>query len=375
MKKLLLILGIFFCLPSWAIKVTYISQTENISPYWQKVYAVTQAAAKSLDIELTIIEGQGHRIYQSEVISSLLKKESFQPELLIFHAYALTAYDTFRQLEAAQIPFVTVSSFAINNNVPDKNALGVPQQNFKYWLAEHAIDDKQGGAQLANSLINQAIQKKVTSNLDGESQLKLLALSGDLIHESLLRSEGVSESAELKSNVVLVQDISANWLYESAKQMFKALYVRHKGIDIVWASSDVMARGALQGAIELSLVPNQDIFIGGFDWDSDALALIEQEKINASAGGQFYNIAWLLVKVYDHFNNKPFTLEQSEISSHYLVLDKDNLSHYKALVDTSRLAAVNFYCFTKVNTKEKDYKFSFEKVLTMMNSKDKLQCH
>jgi hypothetical protein len=71
-KNLFLVLAIFVCyiIPTraFALDVTYISQTLNITPYWYKSYAVAKAAAKDLNINLTIIEGQGHHLLQAQVI-------------------------------------------------------------------------------------------------------------------------------------------------------------------------------------------------------------------------------------------------------------------------------------------------------------------
>ena len=98
MKKVLLLLIIMFSAKSQALNVTYLSQTIEVTPYWQKVYAITKTAAKSLDINLTILEGQGHRIYQTDFIDELSKKKD-KPDLLLFHAYPLTSLRTFNTLE------------------------------------------------------------------------------------------------------------------------------------------------------------------------------------------------------------------------------------------------------------------------------------
>jgi ABC-type sugar transport system substrate-binding protein len=355
-----------------ALDVTYISQTRYITPYWYNTYAVAQAAARDLDINLTIIEGQGHRIYQAEVIARLASATK-KPDLLIFHAYKQNAHQYFDLLEQAKIPFITYSNFTnlSAQQLPLKEQVGRPQGKYKHWLSEHYVENSQGAALLVSSLINQAKTAKPKNN----NTLKVLALSGDLIMESLERSAGVAEQVKQYNNAVLVQDIIANWSAEDARIKFKALYARHKGIDVVWASSDVMALGALTGALELGLMPNKEIFIGGFDWDKKAIAKVKQKQLSASAGGQFYNIAWLLVQTYDHFNNRaPFTQESPRINDKYAIIDIANLDAYEQLSDVNTLSSVNFYCFTKTYTRQPSYDFSMVKLLKQSQSADKQNC-
>jgi ABC-type sugar transport system substrate-binding protein len=368
---LVIITSSIFSTKLLAINVTYISQTQSITPYWYNVYAVANAAAKDLGINLTIVKGQGHRIFQAKVIEKIVLA-SKKPDLLIFHAYKQNAHEYFTTLEQAKIPFVTYSNFTNTDNLPPHKQLGRPLGKYKYWLSEHYVENAQGAALLVKNLIKQAVILKKPSN----KKLKILALSGDLILESLERSIGVAAQVEETDNAILVQDIIANWSAEDAKIKFKTLYARHKGIDIVWASSDVMAMGALDGAIELGLQPNKDIFIGGFDWDAEAIAKIKGQQLSASAGGQFYNIAWLLVQVYDHLNNKaPFTTQSQRINDKYTVIEQSNLVLLEPLTNINILSNVNFYCFTKTFTRQHGYNFSMSNLLKQSKTPNKRNCH
>jgi len=353
-----------------AIDVTYISQTQHLTPYWHNAYAVAKAAAKDLNINLTIMEGQGHHLYQAEVLAKLAIAQR-KPDLLIFHAYKQNAHEYFDLLEQAKIPFVTYSNFTDIQALPAHKRVGSPQGKYKFWLSERYVENNQGAGLLVRNLIEQAKAKQTQAN----KELRVLALSGDLILESLERSAGVAEQINQMNDVILVQDIVANWSAEDAKNKFKALYVRHKGIDVVWASSDVMATGALAGAIELGLRPNIDIFIGGFDWDAKAIEKIQQKQLSASAGGQFYNIAWLLVQAYDHFTKQAsFTEGGQKINDKYAIISHNNLASLKPLTDINTLHLINFYCFTKTYTRQSSYDFSMENLLKQSSSNNKKRC-
>jgi len=377
MKNTLLLMAFIvisiFVSKAFALNVTYLSQTRDMTPYWHNTYTAAQIAAKDLSINLTITEGQGHHIFQAEVLADIAKSVN-KPDLLIFHAYPQTPYKYFALLEQAKIPFITYSNFIDAPNLAEHKKLGRPQGKYKYWLSEHFVDNTQGASLLIQTLLKQAEIAKKQSN-SANTKLKVLAFSGDLILESIERSNAVAAAVKQTDNAILMQDIVANWFAEDAKQKFKTLYARHQGIDVVWASSDVMAVGVLSGALELGLTPNENIFIGGFDWDKQAIDKIKQKQLSASAGGQIYNIAWLLVQVYDHFNNQAkFSAEIASIGDKYTVIDQSNLAKFEPLTDIKNLSTVNFYCFTKTYTHKKSYDFSMNALLTQLNNPSKQSC-
>ncbi len=365
MKKIL-ILFYFITLNAQAINITYIADTYEITSYWQNVYNVAQAAAQDLAINLTLLKGGGQRTIQAELIAKISKYKN-KPDLLIFTGYQRNAFATFSLLEQAKIPFITLSRFDDTIDLLKGNELGYPQEKFKYWLAEHYDDHFQGGFILTNSLINLSKQTQ-------DKQLKMLVINGDFTAQSKQKSLGVIKRIKQDKQVTLVQDIVAHWQFEGTKTKLKHLYKRHKGIDIVLAGSDSMAIAALEGAIEIGLKPNQNIFIGGFDWDKQALNKIEQNQLSASAGGHFFSIGWLLIKVYDHFNHqKVFQGGKQQASVDFTVIDKNNFKEVKQLVNND-YSSINFYCFSKAFTQNAVYNFSLSTLLTHLESINETSC-
>jgi ABC-type sugar transport system substrate-binding protein len=352
-----------------ALDVTYVTNTNALTPYWKKTYAVAKAAAKDLDINITFVHGSGHRIYQKKIIAGITEQEN-TPDLVIFTAHPLSAFGSFTLLEQKKIPFITLSNFELDRHLESVRKLGKPQKKFSYWLAEHYDDQLQGSSLLINNLLNHA-----KSKLTDKKKLKTLALSGDFFTFSIQRSLAVVNYIKNDPRAILVQDIVAYWQEDDAKNKFKTLYQRHQGIDVVWASSDIMAIGALKGAKELGLIPNQDIFIGGFDWDNSAIEYIKNKQLTASVGGHFYSIAWLLVKVYDHFNfQRPFDDYQQAIHPTFVIIDQINLATIQPLTELSKLDQINFYCFSKTHTRKAKYDFSFTNLLKQLSSKNKNKC-
>ena len=363
-----------FITKSWALNVTYVTNTNEMTPFWEKTYAVANAAGEDLGISMTFVEGSGHRIYQAKVIADIAK-QAIKPDLLIFTGHPQNALTSFTLLEKAEIPFITLSNFKADNHLPVVKELGLPQQRFKYWLAEDYNIQRQGSTLLIETLIDQA-QRTLAHSKKTNKELKVLALSGDFFTYSTQRSAALASYLARHKEAVLVQDIVAYWQESDAKEKFKALYKRHNGIDVVWSSSDVMAIGALKGAKELGLIPNKDIFIGGFDWDDEALELIKTEQLSASVGGHYYSIAWLLVKVFDHFNGQqPFTNKDHSLNDSFAVIEQRNLEQYQTLQDMGKVSDINFYCFSKTFSQKERYDFSFAHLLKQHTRSDPNSCN
>ena len=371
LRSLLLPLLLFSCFvlqisqQALAIKVTYIADTNQLTSYWQKVYDIANAAAQDLDIDLTLIEGQGHRILQAKIIEEI-SKQANKPDLLVFMGHQENALQTFTLLEQAKIPFITLSNFDPNN---ERNKVGSPQETFKYWLAEHYDDHAQGAYTLLDELIKQA------RKIQPEKPLKVLTIQGDFSSQARQKHQGVQQRLAKENQVILVQEIVSYWQYATAKSHFKALYQRHKGIDIVLAASDTMAIAAMEGAKELGLTPNQDIFIAGFDWNTRAIRAIKHEQLIASAGGHMFSVAWLLVKIYDHFNHHPvFYSGKQKPSSQFDIINFENLPLFEQLAYETNLNKINFYCFSKTYTQQAEYNFSVKALLTQLARTSNANC-
>jgi hypothetical protein len=79
---------------------------------------------------------------------------------LIFHAYQQNAHEYLKLLEQAQIPFITYSKFNEPIYTAKNKLIDIDQNNYKYWLSEHHVENKQGAALLLHRLIEQAKKAK-----------------------------------------------------------------------------------------------------------------------------------------------------------------------------------------------------------------------
>ncbi|WP_019026139.1 hypothetical protein [Colwellia piezophila] len=95
-----------------------------------------------------------------------------------------------------------------------------------------------------------------------------------------------------------------------------------------------MALGVADIANEQGKTINQNIFIGGFDWTVEALQAIKGNRYTASVGGHFMQVAWAMVKIYDHNKGKAaFTIGSNAPSYQLQLIDRDNIADYQVLLN------------------------------------------
>jgi len=360
MNKLLVILSLVLTFPAAALNVTFINPSMQGNDFWDQVNEVALAAAKDLNISFEVVQSDGHRLLQKQVIKQIISQET-KPDYIIFLPYDGTAFETFTKLEQAQIPFITIERTVF----PDlQNKLGVPQQYFKFWLGEIYHDNKKAGRLLASTLFKASKQSLAASD-----ELNVVGISGDMSGHSSDRNSGLISELEQDTDFALAQIVNARWERGIAGDMFIGLLRRYQNIQIVWTASDIMALGVADVASKQGKFINQNVFIGGFDWNIEALQAIKENRYTASVGGHFMQTAWALVKIYDHANNKSAFNTDDNIPSYELqLIDRNNIEEYQVLLNPPDWDKVDFIQFSLTHQDNiTSYQFDFSRVLGELN--------
>ncbi len=356
MQKLIAAFWLLLAFPAWSLNVIFINPTMGGNSFWDQVNVVAYAAANDLNISFKIVESYGHRLLQKKVINQIIQQET-KPDYLIFLPFDGTAFDTFSRLEQAKIPFVTIERTVF----PDLQLkLGRPGEHFKFWLGEIYHDNKKAGRLLAQALFKASKASTLTND-----NLSVVGISGDFSGHSSERNAGLIEELEHDTDFDLAQIVNARWDRKIAGNMFIGLLRRYQGIKVVWTAADVMAMGVADIADEQGKTINENLFIGGFDWTLEALQAIKENRYTASVGGHFMQVAWALVKIYDHNNDKPsFTIDANFPSYELQLINKNNIDDYQVLLNNPDWGKVNFKHFTLSRQAEVNrYQFDILQVL------------
>jgi len=360
MKRTIAIFCLLLSLPIHALEVVFINPSMKGNDFWDQVNRVASAAANDLKISLKIIQSGGHRLLQKELVNKLIAQDS-KPDYVIFMPYDGTAFESFTKLEQAKIPFVTLERTVF----PDLQLkLGYPQEHFKFWLGEIYHNNKKAGRLLANALINASKKSlPVTNNLN------VVGISGDMSGHSSERDSGLVEELEHDDDFSLAQIVNARWERRIASDMFIGLQRRYKDIEVVWSAADIMALGVADIANKHGKTINHNLFIGGFDWTTEALQAIKENRYTASVGGHFMQVAWALVKIYDYNKGKPaFTINNNAPSYLLQLIDRNNINGYHVLLNSPDWSNIDFREFSLSHQTDLSYyQFDFSIVLDKLN--------
>ena len=342
----------------YALEVVFINPATTNNPFWQQVSRIATAAASDLNIKLTIIHGNSHRLFQHDAIETLISAQE-KPDYVIFLPVDGTAFNSFTMLEQAKIPFLTLERSVF----PDlQYQLGAPGQHFKYWLGEIYHDNKKAGNLLAKALINASNKNNKTTIPSG---LNVVGISGDLSGHSSERNAGLIAVLEADTQYSLAQIVSARWQRQVSAQMMFALLRRYPDLTVVWTAAELMALGVADVANSLGKTINTNLFIGGFDWTTEALIAIKANKYTASVGGHFMQAAWALVKIYDHHQGvSKLPVTYSMPTYQLQLIDCNNINDYQVLMDEPNWDSIDFKKFSlQYDLESSTHQFSFSKIL------------
>ena len=351
MKFVLFIVILFHSFNVHAIHITFINPSASGYDFWDRVTYAFLDAAKDLNVEVDVLYGQDNRIFNHQNIVDVTNR-SVKPDYVIFMPYSGNAKAAFDLLEQHKIPFIT-----LERTLPTKeqHILGIPQQQYKYWLGELYHDNEHAGELLANTLIDAAKSGKNQP----DKVYSVVGLMGMYGGESEHRVDGLEKSIAAQANTELLQTAPGFWSKAKSEIVFQQMISRYSGtkIDIAWAASDGMALGIAKVAEK----HNKDghIKIGGIDWTKDAIAAINNGQITASVGGHFMQAAWALIRVFDHHHNKDVFLQgENKPTYHLEAVTQENIKKHMFLMEKINWDRVDFKQYSLVFNDKNTHDFS-----------------
>ncbi len=337
-KKYQWLLLLVVCSFSYAAssKVTFIIPDKEGPIFWQLVSEISQASANNLNIELNVINSDSNRFALKSTIEDIINSEH-KPDFLIFRPFLGNTEVIFKQLEHANIPFVTLEQAFRGES---KAVLGNPQEKYKYWLGQINYDNKAGGKLLLDALVNahQARHPKQTVHIVG--------IGGDFDEVSTDRQYALEQIKPANSKDIYIEQIfPMYWNPLMIKERLPLIEKRYPKTNVYWCAGDQMALELLRLHQLTSSTP---LIIGGFDWLPQALEKIETGELTASVGGHIFMVTSALLKILDyqqginHFSS-PNSLNQ------YEVINQENVKKFKTFFNEKQWQQVDFTQFLLSN--------------------------
>ena len=338
------------------IHVAFLGPELGQSAYWDSVIAPLKTVAEQFDIKLTLHHANWNDRFDYYPKAKELFESEDKPDYLISTFRGASAKHFLELVESHQVPFISIVT-----GVPkfEQKKVGVPQQHYKYWLAQILADDFESGFLLTNALIAR------TKNNE-EKGVSLIAVGGDqLLASSNSRDKGLYQAIERNKNVEFLQLVHSNWNVAITKRMIRQLMSRYQSSDIIWAANDDVAIAAYQSLKSLNVDKKNMPIIGGVDWTIKGLEAIVADKIQVSVGGNHMHGVWALILVNDIAHGLTLTNRKGyTYKTPFAVADKKNAGKILAFLKAEQWREVDFKQFSKFyNDQVEEYDFNFIKLV------------
>ena len=149
-----------------------------------------------------------------------------------------------------------------------------------------------------------------------------------------------------------------------ASQKTESLLRRYPNISVVWAASDFLSFGALEGAKKQAGESSERLVSGGIDWTNEGQQAVSNRNMTATVGGHFMEGGWALVLLHDYHHGKDFEKPLGlQIKTKMSALDENNIGPYLQSFGTNDWSKINFKQFSRVyNPELKEYTFNLDNV-------------
>jgi ABC-type sugar transport system substrate-binding protein len=337
------------------MRVAFFNMLAPYNPMQRSMADVMDAAAHDLDIDLVQYNAEYWPLENIEEVRRVVTGPQ-RPDYLIISMHRGIGVRVLEIAEQAHVPVFII----ITGLTPEEQALfGGPRQHFKSWLGQMVPDDVAAGYRLAHLLRDAA--HGLPRDPPG-SRRGLVALKGRGDAYAVKRTEGLEQALGEFGDVEFLQGVYVIvWDPEMAQRRVSLLLRRYPKLQIVWASNDVMALGALQSLEEAGRHPGEDVVVGGMGWAPQALQSVREGKMVTSLGGQILQGAWALVLLYDYHHGRDFASERLDWRTELVALTRDNVDEYLRILEDGNWEKIDFRAFSKVaNPTLKHYDFSLQ---------------
>lgn len=351
-----------------AMSVVFLNPGKPDEVYWQTASNSMSAAAKDLDVRLEVLYANRNHLNtltQARQLAARAVKD--RPDYVILSNDHAVGFEVIRILDAANIK--TFLAFSGLREQSERLLATVPRQHFKGWLGSLEPRAEDAGYLTARALIQHGQQHHMEAP---DGRLHMLAIAGDRsTPASLKRNEGMRRAVAEAKNVVVDQEVYAEWSRAKAQEQSEWLFKRHFQARLIWAGSDLMAFGAMDSWKSQGGEPGKDAYFSAVNTSSEALAALESGSLTALAGGHFIAGAFGLVMLYDYHHGKDFKEEGLELDrSMFILFSKDDARRFRRHFGQLNFDQVDFKKFSKVlNPRLHKYEFNFRQILTQVEKR------
>jgi ABC-type sugar transport system substrate-binding protein len=303
-------------------RVAIFTPTTQGNTYWPEVHQILSLVAADLDLDLFFYEFDvGDRFAKAREGVQILQSQPFDGA--VFSVAFGQAQPLMDAAEAQRIPF-----FLNGPLFPHElEVIGVlPRNLYQFWIGYFLEDEFLKGYELGKYLFDQARQRNLFAS---DGSIHAVGIGGDSTwFGSELRVQGFIRAAQEDRDVQILQTVATGWTPSEAREMTHRLIRRYPEVSVIWAASDQLALGVVQGIQDIHSSSSR-ILTGGLDLSSLGLQAVEANQIQATVAETPLIWAKILIMLYDYIQGHDFDQSDTRVFSFPpLVADKTNVHEF-----------------------------------------------
>lgn len=345
-----LMIGLCICSclsASEGIHVTFVNPSKPGNHFWDSTTRFMQAAAEDLNINLTVLYGEGNRFKTTRLALNAIHQKN-PPDYLVFIYQAGEGESILKASDQAEVKTMILNTDILEE---DRARIQYPGEKYPFWIGHVLPDDEQAGFDLAEYLIQTALQKFKPLEV-----VSMVGFSGGRDSSAArYRNSGLQRALNKYPDVHFEQMFVAHWSQESTEKMMPFVLSRYPDVKIIWAASDDMAIGA---SLELYKADVASGLVGGIDWTPEGVAAVQSGLLDITLGGHFMDGGWAMVLLHDYHHRKPFNVPNKTFYSKLTAITHKNVDQFAVMLSSSDWRNIDFKTYSKVyNSGMESYRF------------------
>lgn len=345
-----------------AQKVAFINPGKSDEAFWVSATRSMEAAARDLGVALEVRYAERQFPRALELAREIAgRPEAQRPQYVVVVNEGAAGPELLRILADKTRVFMAYSGIT---QPADVAAAGMPREKFPQWIGSLEPKASEAGYLTAKALISQARAQGLKA---ADGKIHLLAIAGDRsTTTSVQRNLGMRQAVAEAPDVVLDQEVTAQFSRPKAQEMAEQLFLRFPEARAVWAGSDQMAFGAMQALQARGTTPGKDVLFAGINTSREALDAVKSGRLSALAGGHFVLGAFALAMIHDHHKGIDFAKDEGVAleASMFVLFSPKEVDVFLTRYGEDRFDGIDFRRFSKAHTPRlKRYDFSFRQLL------------
>ena len=302
-------------------RVVFLNPGEPIErgtgPYWRMVAQYMEAAAASLGLQLEVLWAErDHLLMQRQAEQVAQRSEA--PDYVVIVNEKMAGLQMLKTLARSPARVMVMHN---DLTAEQRQEIGNERGSIGNWIGTATTDAARGGYLLMKELQRQL----------GTREARVVGLSGDRSTPvSAEREQGVEACIAEQRRGRTLQVVHGDWSYADGEQKTRVLLARYPDLNVIWASNDSMALGALRVVQERKA----RVLVGGMGGWGDALVSVAGGGLAATAAGDYLIGAWTAVLLHDYHHGLDFARQGgvAQKLDYLYVVNRDNVAQYDRAV-------------------------------------------